>query len=91
MKKQEIKKKIKKIILKLRKTINEIYNINTESKKKMIKTKIIRCYNFISTIKNKNLNKNKSSLTPLFLYKMKIKDFNDFIDKINMIQIVDKK
>lgn len=60
--------------------INKIYNKDTDNKKKKLKTKIIRCYNFICSIENNNIN--RCAMTPSFLAKMKTGDFKNFIKYI---------
>lgn len=67
--------------------INKIYDINTENKKKKLKTKIMRCNNFYLCINNINkLNINKSLITSSFLTKMKTKDFNKFVEYIENLK-----
>lgn len=67
--------------------INKTYNIDTENKKKKLKTKITRCNDFYCSINNNfNLNINKCVLSPSFLAKMKTKDFNEFIKYIETLK-----
>lgn len=60
--------------------IDKIYKIDTENKKKKLKSKINRCYLFIKAVEElKIIN---TSITSTFLIRMKTKDFNEFINYI---------